>query len=483
MGERSSWIDGLRRRLVRWSDRGIGQSWLVAVSGGSDSVGLLRLLHQFSEPLGLRLSVAHLDHGVRGDEARADAEFVGALAESLGLPFYLGQWQPTRTAHFEADARQARYGWLMEVAKGPAAANVIATGHTRDDQAETILHRILRGTGLRGLSGIPAHRVLCSHPRLRLVRPVLCVSRGEIRDYLGSLNQAFREDKSNSDPSRTRARIRQDLLPKLAAEYNPGVVDALVRLGSMASAFERELDADTFKLEKLVVVSRVNDCIVIKHGALRSLPAMQRTAVLRRVWRNAGWPEASMSQQRWHRLAALVKSDEFRPVEVGARVEVSTDRLFLVLRRRPGPGSTSADAVVDAPKPISLAVPGLTAVPWARGSIDARLVPASDPDATFDETVDLDQIVPPVTVRTPTAGDRFAPLGMRGQSMPLADFLRGRQVRRTERERVPLVCDRNGSIWVVGHRIAERVRVSEKTERRLGLRWICVDQAEARQGV
>ncbi len=235
-----SWIDRLERRLTRWCGRGIGRSWLVAVSGGSDSVGLLRLLHRSGEPLGLRLSVAHLDHGVRGAEARADAEFVGALASSLGLPFYLGTWQPTRAAHFEADARQARYDWLAEIAKGPAAADVIATGHTRDDQAETILHRILRGTGMRGLSGIPTHRVLCSRPPLRLVRPLLGVSRGEIRDYLGSMNQVFCEDMSNADQSRTRARIRQDLLPKLAAEYNPEIVDALVRLGSLASSLERQ---------------------------------------------------------------------------------------------------------------------------------------------------------------------------------------------------------------------------------------------------
>ena len=144
-------------------EQGLGKAWVIAVSGGGDSVGLLRVVHRLAGPLGLRLSVAHLDHGVRGEEARADAAFVAALAGSLGLPFVLGAWRPTRSGHFESDARRARYDWLTEVAR-VQGASVIAVGHTRDDQAETILHRIVRGTGLRGLAGIPSRRVLVFKP-------------------------------------------------------------------------------------------------------------------------------------------------------------------------------------------------------------------------------------------------------------------------------------------------------------------------------
>src|SRR5271156_3851701 len=114
MAENRPWIDRVERRLTRWRKRGLGNGCVVAVSGGGDSVGLLRVLHRLAEPLGLRLSVAHLNHGVRGDEARADAAFVAALAGSLDLPFALGAWQPTRTGHFESDARRARYDWLTD---------------------------------------------------------------------------------------------------------------------------------------------------------------------------------------------------------------------------------------------------------------------------------------------------------------------------------------------------------------------------------
>jgi tRNA(Ile)-lysidine synthase len=460
------WIDRVERRAARWCRQGLGKSWTIAVSGGGDSVGLLRVVHQLAGPLGLRLSVAHLDHGVRGEEAHADAAFVAALAGSLGLPFVLGAWRPTRSGHFESDARRARYEWLTDVAR-VRGASVIAVGHTSDDQAETILHRIIRGTGLRGLAGIPSRRVLSSNPRLTLVRPLLGISREEVRKYLSVLKQPFRDDASNADLSRTRARIRHDLLPKLAADYNPNVALALARLGSLASSFERALEADLRDLEKSAVLTRTPDCVVLKHGLLQSIPAIQRAEILRRVWRRAGWPEASMSARRWRRLAALVRDDEISRVEVGARVEVSTDRSLLVLQRRPVPSSSSAaPEILEA---IPLAVPGLTAVPWASGAIEARFDP--EHEATLDETMDLDRIFLPAIVRTAVAGDRFEPLGMSGQSMPLADFFRGRHVGRANRGRVPVVCDRSGIIWVVGHRIASRVKVTEKTVRRLGLRW------------
>ena len=174
--------------------------------------------------------MAHLDHGVRGEASRADAEFVAELAWTLGLPFDLGQWRPTRAKHFEADARRARYAWLTEIARSRQATTV-AVGHNRDDQAETILHRIVRGTGPSGLAGIPASRRLTEDPPISLIRPLLTASREQVRGYLAGLGQPYREDRSNTDLAQTRARIRHDLLPKLASEYNPKVAETLVRLG------------------------------------------------------------------------------------------------------------------------------------------------------------------------------------------------------------------------------------------------------------
>jgi tRNA(Ile)-lysidine synthase len=188
--------------------------------------------------------------------------------------------------------------------------------------------------------------------------------------------------------------------------------------------------------------------------------------VLRRVWRSAGWPEAGMSAKRWRRLAALAQNREITPVEIGGRVTISTDRLFLVLRRSPMPEPSSS--VSDSEEPIALETPGSVLVPWASCRIEARMdLPPDGPDT---ELIDFDQVHFPLQIRPPAPADRFEPLGMGGSTTPLADFFRGRRIPRDQRSRTPLVCDQIGVIWVAGHRIAERVKRTEQTSRTLGLR-------------
>ena len=459
MPEAGSWIDRIGRRLARWRSRGLGETWVVAVSGGGDSVGLLRLLHQLAPSAGIRLSVGHLDHGVRGEASRADAVFVAELADSLGLPFDLGHWRPERSGHFESDARRARYAWLVEVANR-RGASVVAVGHTRDDQAETIIHRILRGTGPRGLTGIPRRRRLAADPTIELVRPLLDVSRQELRDYLNDLGQPCREDASNADLSRTRARIRHDLLPRLASEYNPNVANALVRLGEHARSSGRGIAATLRALEAEAVTSVTPDRVVLDRGALAKVPRFLRAEVLRRSWRRAGWPERGMSAQRWRRLTALSRRGETRGLSIGAGVSVRTEGPSLILDR-PDP------APLHAVAPIPLDVPGQALVPWAGGRIVAQL----DDSGPGGEVIDRDCLAPPLVIRTPAPGDRFEPLGMGGRSTPLADFFRGRGVPRDRRARTPIVCDRLGIIWVVGHRIADRVKLTDDTRRPLRMTW------------
>jgi tRNA(Ile)-lysidine synthase len=445
----------------------------MAVSGGSDSVGLLRVLHALGPELGLALSVAHLDHGVRGEASRADAAFVEALAGELGLPCDLGQWQPTRTGHFEADARRARYAWLCETA-GTRGASVVAVGHTLDDQAETILHRIVRGTGLRGLSGIPARRVLSWDPPVALVRPLLSVSRQLIRERLEALGQPYREDASNADLARTRARIRHDLLPRLAREYNPRVAEALVRLGNLAADSGRAMDHRLREMAHSVTWSTNHQQVELRRDWLLEFPVFLRAEVLRKVWREAGWPEAGMSARRWRRLAILARSQRIDRLAIGAGVELTSTGASgcpanqFVLRRI----STTASLEQEPDLSQDLALEMSGAVAWGEGTIRTVL----DPGAPRDETVDLDRIVSPLSVRAAVPGDRFQPLGMGGKSTPLNDFFRGRGIPKKVRAQIPLLCDRLGIVWVVGHRISDRVKVTEATRRTLGLRW----QADAK---
>lgn len=449
----------LRAALNRW--RGDLEGGLVvAVSGGGDSVAMLRGLRA-AEP-DLALTVAHFDHNARPDSA-ADARFVADLAAALVLPFELGGWTPERSAHFEADARKARYAWLEQVARR-VGAGAVAVAHTRDDQAETILHRIVRGTGLRGLAGMPARRRLSED--VWLIRPALACGRDVLRAYLDAIGQPAREDPTNADTTRTRARIRHELLPTLADAYNPRVVEALARLGRLAGDAQRRLEGDLDRWVGRAVVESGPAAIILRAGVLKRLPPPERVEVIRLAWRRAGWPEGRMTARRWRRLAWLAARAEGGRLHTVGGIDVALAGDLL----RMGPARVASN---PERQPAPLPVPGSAA--WGVGRITASL----DPGAPGDERIDLDALdldrsgagLPTLWVRAPGVGDRFAPLGMGGKSMALNDFLRGRRVEQQRRADVPLACDRSGIVWVAGHRIADRVKRTGATVRTLGLRW------------
>jgi tRNA(Ile)-lysidine synthase len=277
--------------------------------------------------------VAHLNHGTRAEAAQLDADLVVELAKALGLPCDIGRWQPTRAGHFEVDARRARYAWLTEIARA-REASVVAVGHTSDDQSETILHRILRGTGTRGLAGIPERRALATDPQVTLLRPILTVGRQEIRGLLAELGQSFREDASNTDLSRTRSRIRHDLLPKIQAEYNPRIAEALTRLGQLAAASNELIAARIGEVEVLVIREVTPNRVVIDRTVLNTLSRFLATEVLRLAWSRAGWPEREMSTARWERLHEFARRPNRRSrLTIGAGINAVLDGDHLILTR------------------------------------------------------------------------------------------------------------------------------------------------------
>lgn len=209
----------------------------VAVSGGADSVALLRVLLELREELGLVLSVAHFNHKIRGAEADGDQEFVAELARQFDLLFHLGSGDAPVYAQqhglsLETAARELRHTWFAQLVRQGKAAR-IATAHTQDDQAETVLMRVLRGAGTRGLAGISPEQ-----KQKALVRPLLAITRQEVEQYLNRLGQTWREDSSNQDLRHARNRIRHELLPLLGRDYNPGIRETLSDLSEVARAEE-----------------------------------------------------------------------------------------------------------------------------------------------------------------------------------------------------------------------------------------------------
>lgn len=287
---------------------------VLAVSGGADSVALLRATHAIrgSGPGGL--FVAHLNHRLRGRDSDSDQAFVEDLCRQFALPCEAeslpDNWLPDRGGDgLEAAARTARYEFLRRTACRVGARYVL-TAHTADDQAETILHRIVRGTGIAGLSGISQARTLGP---ATLVRPLLGLRRADVLAYLGDLGQSYREDPSNSDLRFTRNRVRHDLLPRLTEQFNPGVVEALLRLGRLAGEVQAVVDTAVEDFCKRAVRERKEQCVEVDAGLLRQVSPYLVRELMVTIWRRQGWPRQAMGYREWELLAEMIHAAAGQP--------------------------------------------------------------------------------------------------------------------------------------------------------------------------
>jgi tRNA(Ile)-lysidine synthase len=280
---------------------------IVAVSGGADSVALVRALSALHPQGPGKLVVAHFNHRLRGADSDADAQFVCQLAERLGLAFQLGQAAPLDKAGqgWEAAARQVRYEFLEGTARGLGARYVV-TAHTADDQAETILHHVLRGTGLLGLAGMQRVRQL--DEGLALLRPMLDLRRSDVVDYLTAIDQPYCQDVSNWDRSFTRNRIRHDLMPLIEREIVPKPVESLLRLGRLAADSQRVIGRLVDALAERVVVASSSTVLSIDCRPLASEdPHLVRELMLG-LWRGQRWPLVNMGYAQWETLAGLARA-------------------------------------------------------------------------------------------------------------------------------------------------------------------------------
>ncbi len=288
--------ESMSRLLPGWA----GVPGIVAVSGGADSVALLLAL------CGGAMTVAHLNHRLRGDESDADEQFVRELAEQLRIPSrFLRLDIATEAAgeNLEAYARSRRYGWLAELAV-ETGAGWIATGHHADDQAETVLHRLLRGTGLQGLRGIAPIRRGGPVP---VVRPLLCVPRSDLVAYLAACGQSYRTDSSNADPRFTRNRIRHELLPLLKS-FNADVVAALGRTAAQAEEWFVAQQAEGERLLAFVELPDGDGVKVLDATKLESLGEPAIRLVFRSIWARERWPVSAMTFTHWERMAKIAQN-------------------------------------------------------------------------------------------------------------------------------------------------------------------------------
>ena len=438
---------------------------VVSVSGGADSMALLSVLHELAPAYRLTLFVAHVNHQLRDHEATRDALFVESYVDRLGLPFHKLEvdvrFLKRRTGlSSQQAARQLRYGALLSL-RDSLAATHIALGHTADDQAETVLLRLLRGAGPAGLAGIPARR-------MPFVRPLLGVHRDAIHAYLGSAGVPWIEDSSNMSRAYQRNRVRLELMPELGT-YRPGIARRLRQTADMLRAEHNVLDEQTASLARQAVGQELGRSML----SVRRPPFMAAPlAMQRRLLRYA-----------LDRLPGLGHAGGFQGIEALAHFAVTGGRIG---RRLTLAGEVTAewhrDAVLlwkagtlpSTTTSLTLPVPGFVTLKCLSLSVSAKshaLGPEwgglAGPRRSF---ACAKAAVPPLTIRFPKPGDRFQPLGA-GGSQKLQDFFVNSKVPRAVRPFVPLVLSRGRIVWVVGYRIAEPFKVRTGTRRVLELSW------------
>jgi tRNA(Ile)-lysidine synthetase-like protein len=449
---------------------GAGDRVLAAVSGGADSLALLHVLWVLSREGGFELQVASLDHGLRGPAGEADRAFVARTAEQFGLVFHGGRADAAGLARrsglsLEDAARRVRYEFLAGVALnwGPGASGPprVAVGHTADDQAETVLMRLVEGTGLDGLGGMPVRR---DEDGWVLVRPLLRVTRAQVRDYCARWGLRPREDETNEDLRFRRNMVRIRLMPALA-EYNPRVAEALVRLadasGPEIAALEEEavrragdlvsegVPAAEGPFDRLEVSGPVR---TLRRDGFKALDGWVKRRLIRRILREISSPEA------WREIGLAGVDRALRAAEdlqVGGRLhlpggvvlEAGYEHVFLAAVREQGGGKGSA------PEPVLLQVPGQTTVEdlgwvftaeWRQG---ASASAAGSALALAPEKVAL-----PLKVRTRRRGEVLYPAGLNG-SKKLKDFFISEKIPKAQRDRWPLVVDaKDRIVWVTALR-------------------------------
>jgi tRNA(Ile)-lysidine synthase len=295
---------------------------MIAVSGGADSVALLRAFVTLRENQEIPMFAGHLNHGLRGIEADEDANWLTELCANLEIPLMIGRINTAESAEkqgetIEEAARNVRYRFLEKTAR-TENCRYVAVAHTADDQAETILHHILRGTGISGLRGIPQSRPLSKQyfqnerddtaDEIMLVRPLLSVTRRKVEKYLADIGQTYRHDRTNDDSKFTRNRIRNELIPQLQQDYHPGIQDALLRLGQQAAEWEATFKILATRLLDEATEENTGDICRLNCGRLLKEPRPLIRECLTELWKRNHWPRKRMGFAHWDRLAELVAS-------------------------------------------------------------------------------------------------------------------------------------------------------------------------------
>ena len=454
----------LRNYAIQHCLLSCGDRILVAVSGGPDSVALLHLLYELRVEFQLYLEMAHLQHGIRGEEAREDARFVADLAEKLKLPFHLKEIDLPRMksdagkGNLEALARAERYRFFAETVRA-RNLNKVATAHTQDEQAETMLMWFLRGAGMKGLGGMSPRQQLQIaggelSGTLTVIRPLLDVAKSEVLEYLKDRNFTYRVDRSNQDPTFLRNWIRSELMPKIQERVGSGFSARLSQQGQLLRDEDAYLDELTRRTYHVV-----SDGMGLNRIDLLKQPK----ALQRRILRH--WIEQARGHLRgldFAHIEALLRLIGEGPAQCRLSIpsgwEVVREYEDLRLEK-------SSRGFKRFCYSYSFEIGTTMRIAESRMEFTSRCVPSSQarlPANLTEAIFDASCLTAPLWVRNFRHGDRFQPLGMAGHKK-IKDLFIENSVPLSIRAKLPLLIMGEEILWIPGYGRSETARVSEKT--------------------
>jgi len=510
-----SLVERLLRTIRKQESIRAGDRVAAAVSGGADSVALLCVLLELRTELGIVLSVAHVNHKLRGEESQGDERFVAELARQYGLELHAceapagGRRDSEIGAGIEAAARELRYGFFRELAR-EGHVDKIATAHTIDDQAETVLLRIFRGTGIRGLSGIHPRIVFEEHGREfgELVRPLLGFRRSALQEFLREQGQRWREDSSNRDIAFLRNRVRHRLLPMIGEEFGGAAIEHMAELAEIARAEEEhwerahpELTAQLAPAAKAIISSaapmarlkpqkaqsskaklgkaesRTDSAQRAEPRRAASLPARELLALslaarrrLVHAWLEANAGDLSISFRLIEEVLGLARG------AAGKRLELTTGRTLRVTRQRGRKElllEVEANGDKTADYQYALVVPGAVEVPELGAHIEARVVDAGGvPEGERGQLLDLERMPNEVLIRNWRAGDRYWPAHT-ASAKKVKELLSARHAAGGEKKLWPVaVAEGCGLVWMRGFAVPAALRAPAGAAKAIWIREI-----------
>lgn len=431
-----------------------GDCLVVALSGGADSCALLLSLISFTDTYGLKMIVAHFNHGLRGEESDEDEMFCRGLTQKTNLTFVTEKLRhPSIPKGLSPEDyfRQERYRFLDKVALDHRA-NKIALGHHLNDQAETVLLNILRGSGLDGLKGFLPIR------ENRYIRPLMEVSRQEIHNFLNKAGIEYRSDSSNNNKVHLRNRVRSELIPYLKENYNPRIEETLARMAEIIRRDDEFINEYILEILASPHIQKKQDEVSFSAAYFKTLHASVGYRLIKAILENLAPDGGGFSSAHVQSLVDLViRCSSGKEISLPYHLKAQKEYDRIVIK------SDNIEEIQDYE--YFMAIPGIVDLKERHIILSARRGRAEEVDLNCGNRIyfDGDKIKEPLIIRNRRNGDWFEPLGTQG-SQKIKKLFIDRKIPRTKRNHLALIADQESVIWIENIHLSERVKVSSETK-------------------